>query len=121
VDRKTVLVVDDDHNMARTVRDILQDRGYQAVVAQNGKDALAAAKEERFFCVISDIKMPEMDGVALFHALQESQPKLPILLMTAYLPGQLLDSCVENGVVAVLTKPLNIDLLFTYLKALEEA
>ena len=120
MEHKSILVVDDDYNMARTVSDILEDRGYRAVMARNGREALAAAGKERFFCVISDIKMPQMDGVALFHALQRSQPNLPILLMTAYLPGELLDSCVENGVVAVLTKPLNIDLLFTYLKALGE-
>lgn len=114
-----ILIVEDDRNMARTIRDILMDHSYEVDIAYSGDQALEMVGNNRYFCLLSDIKMPGMDGVELFHALQKTHANLPILLMTAYVPSDLLSASVDEGVVAVLTKPLDIDLLLMYLKALK--
>ena len=116
---RRILIVDDDINMAKTVLDVLGTQGYLGVTARDGHQALALAEEYPLYCVLSDIKMPGMDGVQLFHGLQETHPDFPIMLMTAYVPGELLSRSVDQGVVAVLHKPLNFKLLFMYLQALE--
>ena len=113
------MIVDDDRNMANTVRDVLQDRGYRADVALRGQEAVSLVREGDYYCVLSDIRMPGMSGVELFHALQQTHPDLPIILMTAYVPGQMLSASVNQGVVAVMTKPLDLKMLFMYLEALE--
>ena len=114
-----ILIVEDDRNMARTIRDILTDHAYEVDIAYSGDQALEMVEDNRYFCLLSDIKMPGMDGVELFHALQKTHSNLPILLMTAYVSSDLLSASVDEGVVAVLTKPLEIDLLLMYLKALK--
>ena len=115
---KQVLVVDDDQRMTLTLVDILEAKGYQALSANTGQDALQMAGKKKFDCVISDIKMPGMNGVELFQAYREIHPNTPIILMTAYAPGELLTSEVSEGVVAVLRKPFDIDMVITFLSAL---
>jgi len=115
---KQVLIVDDDQRMTDTLVDILEAKGYQAYPANSGEEALEKAKTDRFHCVISDIKMPGMNGVELFRAYREIHPDTPIILMTAYAPGDLLTSEVSESVVAVLRKPFDIDMVITFLSAI---
>lgn len=115
---KQVLVVDDDTRMTHTLVDILSAKGYQAESANTGEEALNLAQERDFDCVISDIKMPGMNGVELFRAYRDLHPQTPIILMTAYAPGDLLTSEVSESVVAVLRKPFDIDMVITFLSAL---
>ena len=63
--------------------------------------------------------MPGMNGVELFNAFQEYHPDVPIIMMTAYAPSDLLTASVARGVVAVLNKPIDFDLLFMYLEAVK--
>ena len=116
--KQRILIVDDDKNMSKTVQDILNSHGYRTRVANTGEDALALAKENHFDCVLSDIKMPGMSGVDLFHAFQVYHPDIPIILMTAYASTDLISTGAAEGVVAVLNKPLDFELLFMYLSAL---
>ena len=116
---RRVLIVDDDDNMANTLEKILRTKGYQAEAAHTGEQALALAQENHFDCVLSDIKMPGMNGVELFNAFQQYHPDVPIIMMTAYAPSDLLTASVARGVVAVLNKPIDFDLLFMYLEAVK--
>lgn len=115
-----ILVVDDDHNMAKTLIKILHIKGYQAEEAHTGEEALAFARENQFDCLLSDIRMPGMSGVELFQAFKEHHPSIPIILMTAYAPAELLTESAAEGVVAILNKPLDFEILFMYLSALED-
>ncbi len=115
---KQVLIVDDDQRMTYTLTDILAAKGYLAHPAHTGEEALQLARQKSFDCVISDIKMPGMNGVELFQVYRQLHPDTPIILMTAYAPGDLLTSEVSEKVVAVLRKPFDIDLVLTFLSAL---
>jgi len=115
-----VLVVDDNQMMVKTLRDILKIKGYQSEAAFSGPEALEKIEQGNFDCVLSDIKMPDVSGVDLYRAIKAKQPHLPVVLMTAYATDSLIKEGLEEGVVAVLTKPLDINLLLEFLASLTQ-
>jgi len=115
-----ILIVDDDRRLARTLVDILRCKGYEAQAAHSGVEALDNIKKDYFDCVLTDIKMPQMNGVELHEAIKELQPGLPVVLMTAYSSDKLVKKGMEAGAVATLTKPLNINLLLCFFSSLHK-
>lgn len=116
-----ILIVDDDHYVARTLVDILNIRGFQAQAVNSGLEALDAIKQARFDCIIADITMPGMNGVELYQGVQKIQPEVPAILMTAYADDELIKAGLAKGIIAVLPKPLNIYLLLEFLSFLKDA
>ena len=114
----SILIVDDDRRMARTVGDILKVKGYQAETAFSGTEALERIKEAPFDCVLTDIKMPGINGVELYQAIKEIHPQLAVVLMTAYSSDALIEEGLKEGVLASLTKPLDINLLLSFFSSL---
>lgn len=114
-----ILVVDDDLRLTATLSDILTWQGYETERAANGTQALEMAQKISFDCVISDIHMPGMDGVALHEALRAIDPNLPFVLMTAYAAPERIQAGHEQGVLAVLKKPLQIDRFLGFLALLQ--
>ena len=110
-----ILVVDDGPSMAKTLVDIFKVKGYQAEAAHSGPEALAKMTQAHFDCVLSDVKMPGINGVELYRAIKARQPDLPVVLMTAYSTDSLVKEGLEEGVIAALTKPLEIEELFQLL------
>ena len=115
-----ILIVDDDRRMANTLLDIFKVKGYLAEAAYSGAEALEKVEEGHFDSVLTDLKMPEMNGVDLYRAIKEIQPELPVVFMTAYSADDLIKEGLEEGALAVLTKPLEIDLLLSFLAALSK-
>ena len=113
-----ILVVDDDRRMAKTLVNIFQIKGYEAEAAHSGPEALGKVAEGRFDCVLTDIKMPEVSGVELYRAIKTRQPDLTVVLMTAYSTDKLVKEGLEEGAVAALTKPLDINLLLSFFSSL---
>jgi two-component system response regulator HydG len=113
-----ILIVDDDPLMAMTLVDIIRVKGYDAESVQTGYDALKQLAERRFDCVLTDVKMPGISGVELFQELKPIQPGLPVVFMTAYSASDLVQQGLDEGAIAILTKPVNIDLLLEFLDAL---
>ena len=116
----SILIVDDDRRITRTLSDILNVSGYHTTEASSGPDALEKVRTMKFDCVISDIKMPEMDGVELHRRLHDIQPGLPVMLMTAYAADILTNQGLKEGVVGVLDKPLDINHLLGFLASLSK-
>ncbi len=113
-----ILIVDDDRRMAQTLLDIFKVQGYEGEAAYSGPEALDKVKKSHFDCVLTDIKMPEMNGVELFRAIKTIQPELPVVFMTAY--SELVQEGLEEGAIATLTKPLDINLLLSFLASLRK-
>lgn len=113
-----ILVVDDDRRMARTLVNIFQVKGYQAEAAHSGPEALGKVAEGSFDCVLTDIRMPEMSGVELYRSIKARRPDLPVVLMTAYSANKLVNEGLEEGAIAALTKPLDINLLLSFFSSL---
>jgi two-component system, NtrC family, response regulator HydG len=115
-----ILVVDDDRGMGDTLADILAFHGYDVVKALSAPEAIEKVKQVLFDCVLTDIRMPGMNGVELFQQLRQHQPGLPILFMTAFAADDLIQLGLENGAVGVLNKPLDIQHLLGFLAALTQ-
>ncbi len=115
-----ILVVDDDPMMTRTLVDILRVKGYEAEAAYSGAEALQRLAEGVFDCVLTDIKMPEADGVTLCRAIKTRQPDLPVVLMTAYTTHERVREGLDEGAIAVLAKPLDINALLSFFSVLRK-
>jgi len=115
-----ILIVDDDEMIVRTAVDILTVKGHQAEGAFSGSAALEKVEQTHFDCVMTDIKMPGMNGVEFFKAVKATQPDLPVVLMTAYAADSLVKEGSEEGVIATLTKPFDINVLLSFLSSLRK-
>lgn len=104
--------------MTRTLADILSLFGHTAVQAFSGPEALAKLRTQAFDCVLSDVRMPGMDGVEFHRQLRQSQPGLPVVLMTAYAADEIIRQGLDEGVVGVFDKPLDINQLLGFFTSL---
>ncbi|NIC05028.1 two-component system response regulator GlrR [Halomonas sp. DX6] len=112
------MLVDDDASLLRLLGMRLESRGYRVTTAESGPEALRRLEAERPDIVLSDLRMDEMDGMALFQAIQREVPGLPVIILTAH--GSIPDAvnATQQGVFSFLTKPVDRDELF---KAIDEA
>ena len=104
-----ILVVDDEPNARTALAEILKEEGYQAETAADGFKGLARAEEFSPDLVLTDLKMPGMDGVELLRKLRQHAPELPVVLMTAFGAVETAVSAMREGAADYLTKPLNTD------------
>jgi two-component system response regulator HydG len=104
-----ILVVDDDHEMAATVADFLDERGFRVDVAVGGKAALSALRKKEFDSVVTDLRMEQVDGLDVLAAAQADDPTLPVIIMTAYgsIDGAI--DAVRRGASRYLTKPFKLE------------
>lgn len=108
-DRFTILVVDDDKTLRQTLRQHLQDAGYNVAEAPNGRKALKILATESVNLVLTDIRMPEMDGFELMAHMSADYPFIPTMVITGYGTPETSASFEEMGSLQVLDKPLNLD------------
>jgi DNA-binding NtrC family response regulator len=99
-----ILVVDDEQSMTQFLGIVLRKEGYSVTTVNNGKDALERARAEEFDVVITDIKMPGMDGIQLLQGLKKHDPSLPVVIMTAYASQQSAIDAVNLGAYQYLIK-----------------
>lgn len=110
-----ILVVDDDKLITRTLADIFDVKGFSVEAANSGREALEIIKRSKVEIMLSDIRMPEMNGVELFRAARSIRKKLAVILMTAYATDQLVQEGLKEGALIVLGKPLDIDNLLLHI------
>ena len=107
--RGKVLIAEDDRNLRRVLRAMLLREGYEVTEAFDGAQAASflAASPSRADVLISDIRMPKMDGLALFRLCRERYPALPVILVTAY--GTIGDAveAIRSGAFDYITKPFD--------------
>lgn len=109
-----ILVVDDMSTMRRIIKTILGQLGYTNVdEAENGKQALAKLKKEKFDFLITDWNMPEMDGLSLVKAIREDEElkNLPILMVTAEAKKENVMEALKSGVNNYIVKPFTPEVL----------
>jgi two-component system response regulator HydG len=116
-----VMVVDDSAEMARTIADGLRDRAYDAIAVSSGREALDRLAAERFDALITDLRMPHVDGLEILATSRRLDPDRPVIVMTAF---SAIDTAVESirqGAYHYLTKPFKQDELAIFLgRALDE-
>ena len=117
-----VLVADDSLEMARSVADSLGDRGYEATAAGSGGEAQHLLSERTFDALVTDLRMPGIDGLALMARSRSLDPDRPVIAMTAYGSIDIALESLRQGAYQVLTKPFKQEELAIFLgRALDEA
>jgi two-component system NtrC family response regulator len=116
----TILVVDDEPNYLIVLSELLRDEGYEVFTADSGISGLKIARETDLDMVISDMKMPGMDGIELLARLKELNQHLPVILITAYAEVEKAVEAMHLGAFTYLAKPFsNEQLLASVSKAVE--
>jgi two-component system response regulator HydG len=120
--RARILVVDDDKNIVQVVRTRLQSENYDVDVAFSGPEALNLWQENQYDVMITDMKMPEMDGVELMRRVQVLNGNIQTIILTAYGTIDNAVSAIKDGAFDYVTKPFDSrELLFRVERALEKA
>jgi DNA-binding response OmpR family regulator len=104
-----VLVVDDEEAMRKMMITLLSRLGHQCITASNGIEALKIINQNKIDAVITDIVMPEMDGIVLTKETMLLYPNLPIMVMTGHGKQYSAESAVEAGARDFIEKPFSID------------
>jgi len=104
-----ILVVDDEARMAGLIRMELEEQGHSVSTAGDGAMALGLMAREEFDLVLTDIRMPGMDGIMLLKSVKEQFPGVEVVLMTAYASAQTAVSAMKEGAYDYLIKPFEMD------------
>ena len=108
----TILVSDDDARTLSAVTMILQNEGHEVIVAENGKEAMRILANRPADLILSDLTMPEMDGIELLIRLHEDFPGVPMLAMSdggSMAKGELLENASLLGAVGMIEKPFTAE------------
>jgi DNA-binding response OmpR family regulator len=106
--RTRILIVDDDPALARFASQVLGDAGYEILVANNGNDALSIIDNQRVDLMITDLVMPEKEGLEMIVALRKSKSRLPIIAVSGVFVGDLLKTARALGAQATIEKPFSV-------------
>ncbi|MDO8836453.1 MAG: response regulator, partial [Vicinamibacterales bacterium] len=107
----TVLLIDDDASLRRVTEYNLKDDGYAVITASDGREGLERFRAERVDLVLSDVRMPELDGMDLLPQLKAMQPDLPVIMLTAHGTIAAAVEAMQLGAFDYLTKPFTRDQL----------
>lgn len=120
--RFRILVADDDRGNRETLGEVLQDRGFDTVLAKDGGEAVEIVQVQMVHLVLFDMHMPRLTGLEALNVVRQTLHKLlPALLMTADATTELMKQAMQAQVYSVIPKPINKNLvLHTLVKALEQ-
>ncbi len=104
-----IIVVDDEEIVLSLVRDALEDDGYHVETASNGADALALSRTMPVNLVITDIRMPKMDGNELVRCIREKQPDVAVIFMTGYANLNSAKDAIKQGAFDYILKPFELN------------
>ena len=103
-----ILLVDDESEILAALAEVLTDLGHSVTCCGDGEDALARFADESFDLVLSDVRMPKMDGIQLAEALAERCPGLPIVLISGHGEDELVEQAAPGNSIGFLRKPVRI-------------
>lgn len=112
MNKKSILVVDDELLIRDLLYDFFVDQGWDIAVAENSQKAISILEENPFDLVLTDIKMPEMDGMELTQYIKEHHPELPVIIMTGYPSVETAVTALRIKAADYIIKPFNINQLY---------
>lgn len=108
----SILVVDDELLIRDLLYDFFHGQGWDIAVAEDGEKALRILQSQKIDLVLTDIRMPQMDGLTLTSEMQQSYPDIPVVLMTGYPSVDSAVTALRCRVTDYITKPFNINKLY---------
>ncbi len=112
MEHPSILVVDDELLIRDLLYDFFQDQGWDIAVAESGEQALEILQEKKVDVLLTDLRMPAMDGMALTGQVRKSFPGIPVVIMTGYPSVESAVSALRNKVADYITKPFNVNELY---------
>jgi len=106
---KKILIVDDELNMRLVLSAMLKKEGFEVSSASNGREALQILKSNKIAVVITDLKMPDMDGMELLTHISERYPEIPVVIITAHGTVATAVEALTKGALDYITKPFDLD------------
>ncbi|MDP6112541.1 MAG: sigma-54 dependent transcriptional regulator [Planctomycetota bacterium] len=106
---QTVLIVDDEENIRQGLAEILADEGFHVETASDGREALVRSAETAPDIVLTDVRMPGMDGMELLAHVRSQNDELPVIIMTAFGSVTSAVDAMKSGAADYLTKPINVE------------
>jgi two-component system NtrC family response regulator len=113
---ETVLIVDDEKNYLLVLSALLEEEGYEVLAASSGPEALEILKSSDLDLVVTDMKMPGMDGIELLEQIKARDPDLPVIVMTAYGTVDKAVEAMQKGAYSYLLKPFDNERLILFVK-----
>ena len=107
MDRKLILIVEDDPKVGESIRLLLKKRGYETLLASNGKEALPLFRQEMVDLVITDLLMPKMDGIELLEAVKSLKPETEVIVISAQGTVEKAVQAMKLGAFDFIEKPIN--------------
>ena len=104
-----ILIVDDEDDLLETLHLLLTRAELDVTTAASGQAAVAALRRQRFDLVVTDLRMPGMDGAATITALRAIDPTLPVIVATGCGTDEALAECRDRGARAFIKKPFHLD------------
>ena len=120
-EKKSILIVEDDKAIIKSLKHILQSEGYSVDTAENGREAIQKSKEKFFNMALLDIKLPDMEGTKLLVTMHENLPKMVKIMITGYPSLENAVEAVNLGADAYIIKPVKPEKLLALInEKLEE-
>ncbi len=120
-EKGSVLIVDDNESLCKTLTFILNRNGYTTTTAHDGPEAIKQTEETSFDLTLMDIRMPLMDGVEAYKKIKRLRPKAAVVMMTAYSVEELVGEAREEGAFGIIYKPLDIEKAVSLIERAKEA
>src|SRR5580704_663702 len=108
-EKKQVLIVDDEPNLRKILSAQLTRDGYDVMIAEDGAQGLSMLREHHIDMVITDLKMPKVDGMTLLKEALREDPELPVVMITAHGTVDTAVEALKSGAFDYLTKPFDKD------------
>lgn len=106
---KKILIVDDELNMRLVLSAMLKKEGFEVSSASNGREALQILQSNKMALVITDLKMPGMDGMDLLTQISANHPQIPVVMITAHGTIATAVEALKKGAFDYITKPFDLD------------
>lgn len=115
----SILIVDDHVSIQSTLKDILEDEGYEVVTASSGAEAIVQCQKRRFDVILMDVRMPDLNGVEAYRRIKTLSEGTRVIMMSAYSVEDLKREALKEGAIAFLQKPLDVELVLKLIQQTE--
>jgi DNA-binding NtrC family response regulator len=116
VENARILVVDDDENIRKVLKTILEDEGYTVDEAENAKKAIEKSRRNVYNLALIDIRLPDMEGIELLTKMKDTVPKMRKIIITGYPTLQNAIEAVNRGADAYILKPFDMEKVLATIK-----
>lgn len=116
----SILIVDDEENMLKMLKTFFEEKEFKCYTAKNGREALEVVEANKIDLVITDMKMPEMDGLELLRVIKEKYNNISAVIMTGFAEEYTTTEALNLGADGYITKPFRNKELLLILKRIQQ-